>query len=340
MATRRAVISGGAGFLGSHLCEQLLDRGYEVVCIDNFSTGAAENIAHLEDHPGFCLIPADVTDPVYIDGPVSHVLHFASPASPPFYLKMPLETLRVGSVGTENMLELAKAKGARFLMASTSETYGDPEVHPQREDYWGNVNPVGPRSVYDEAKRYAEAITMAYRRYFDVDTAIVRIFNTYGPRMRFDDGRAIPTFIAQALTGQPLTVAGDGSQTRSICYVDDLVDGLLRLLFSDLAGPCNIGNPSELSMLELAELVCELSGSPAEIRFVPRPIDDPCIRRPDITQAETALGWSPAVDMREGLLRTIAWFRRQLAPIATPVTLPPVSTPESFAELLPQHEPV
>ena len=336
MGVPRAVVSGGAGFLGSHLCEQLLARGFDVVCLDNFSTGSADNVAHLEDHPRFCLIPADVTSPVYLDGPVSHVLHFASPASPPHYLKMPLETLRVGSVGTENMLELAKEKGARFLMASTSETYGDPAVHPQREDYWGNVNPVGPRSVYDEAKRYAEAITMAYRRYFGVDTAIVRIFNTYGPRMRLDDGRAIPTFIAQALTGQPLTVAGDGSQTRSICYVDDLVEGLLRLLFSDLAGPCNIGNPTELSMLELAELVCELTDRPAAVRFVPRPEDDPCIRRPDITQAQRELGWAPTVDVRDGLLRTIAWFRDRLAPIAAMEE----STAEELAALLRQHEPV
>ena len=309
---RTAVVAGGAGFLGSHLCEALLADGLQVLALDDFSTGRAANVAHLVGEPRFHLLETDVTQPLDVPGPVDLVLNFASPASPPDYLRLPLETLRVGSVGTVNLLELARRHGARFLMASTSESYGDPLVHPQREDYWGNVNPVGPRSVYDEAKRFSEATTTAYRRTCGVDAGIARIFNTYGPRMRVDDGRAVPTFIDQALRGEPITVAGDGSQTRSVCYVDDLVDGLLRLLHSALAGPCNIGNPVELTVLELAELVRDLTGSTSAITYVPRPEDDPCVRRPDITQARTALGWEPAVEPREGLLRTIAWFRAQL----------------------------
>ncbi len=307
-----ALVSGGAGFLGSYLCEALLKAGTAVVAIDDFSTGRAVNVAHLLAHPHFRLVEADVCQPLHLPGRVDLVLHFASPASPPDYLRLPLETLRVGSVGTVNLLELARRHGARFLLASTSESYGDPQVHPQREDYWGNVNPVGPRSVYDEAKRFAEATTMAYRRTHAVDTGIARIFNTYGPRMRADDGRAIPTFIDQALRGDPLTVAGDGSQTRSVCYVDDLVEGLLRLLRSDLPGPCNVGNPVEHRVLELAELVRELSGSASQVAYVPRPEDDPCVRRPDITLAREALGWEPQVPVRDGLLRTIAWFREKL----------------------------
>jgi len=305
----RAVVTGGAGFLGSHLCEQLLDDGHEVLALDNFLTGTADNLEHLLGRPGFTLRRVDLTDFVHVTGPVDHVLHFASPASPIDYLQLPIETLKVGSIGTLHALGLAKEKGARFLLASTSETYGDPQVHPQPESYWGHVNPVGPRGVYDEAKRYAEALTMAYRRTHGMDTAIVRIFNTYGPRMRPNDGRAIPTFVRQALSGEPITVAGDGSQTRSVCYVSDLVDGILRLLRSDLAGPVNIGNPYELSILELAERIRELAKSESEIVFVPRPEDDPCVRQPDITVARRELGWEPVVPLAEGLERTIESFR-------------------------------
>ncbi len=307
---RRTVVTGGAGFLGSHLCEQLLERGHSVVALDNLLTGSAGNVEHLQGHDRFRLVKADVTDFVHVPGPVDDVLHFASPASPVDYLELPIETMKVGSLGTLHALGLAKEKGARFLLASTSETYGDPQVHPQPETYWGHVNPVGPRGVYDEAKRFAEALTMAYRRTHAVDTAIVRIFNTYGPRMRPDDGRAIPTFIRQALSGEPLTVAGDGSQTRSVCYVDDLVTGLLALLDSDLAGPVNLGNPQEMTVLALAERIIALSGSSSEVRFVERPVDDPCVRQPDIRLATRALGWQPSVDLDEGLERTIAWFRR------------------------------
>ncbi len=305
----RTVVTGGAGFLGSHLCERLLADGHEVLALDNFLTGAPSNVAHLLENDAFRLVKADVTDYVHVTGPVDQVMHFASPASPIDYLQLPIETMKVGSTGTLHALGLAKEKGARFLLASTSETYGDPQVHPQPETYWGHVNPVGPRGVYDEAKRYAEALTMAYRRAHGVDTAIVRIFNTHGPRMRPNDGRAIPAFTSQALTGKPITVAGDGSQTRSIIYVDDLVEGILRLLRSDLAGPVNIGNPHETSVLHLAETIKRLTGSASEITFIERPVDDPSIRQPDITLAKRELGWEPTVLFEDGLSRTIAYFR-------------------------------
>ena len=305
----RTVVTGGAGFLGSHLCERLLADGHEVLALDNFLTGTPNNVAHLLENDAFRLVKADITDYVHVTGKVDQVMHFASPASPIDYLQLPIETMKVGSTGTLHALGLAKEKGARFLLASTSETYGDPQVHPQPETYWGHVNPVGPRGVYDEAKRYAEALTMAYRRAHGVDTAIVRIFNTHGPRMRPNDGRAIPAFTSQALTGKPITVAGNGSQTRSIIYVDDLVEGILRLLRSDLAGPVNIGNPHETSVLHLAETIKRLTGSASEITFIERPVDDPSIRQPDITLAKRELGWEPTVLFEDGLSRTIAYFR-------------------------------
>jgi dTDP-glucose 4,6-dehydratase len=305
----RTVVTGGAGFLGSHLCERLLADGHEVLAMDNFLTGTPANVEHLLEHDAFRLVKADVTDYVHVTGPVDQVMHFASPASPIDYLQLPIETLKVGSTGTLHALGLAKEKRARFVLASTSEAYGDPQVHPQPETYWGHVNPVGPRGVYDEAKRYAEALTMAYRRTHGVDTAIVRIFNTHGPRMRPNDGRAIPAFTSQALTGKPITVAGDGSQTRSIIYVDDLVEGILRLLRSDLPGPVNIGNPHETSVLHLAETIKRITGSESEITFVERPVDDPSIRQPDITLAKRELGWEPTVGFEDGLTRTIGWFR-------------------------------
>ena len=305
----RTVVTGGAGFLGSHLCERLLADGHEVIALDNFVTGAPNNVEHLLEHDRFRLVKTDVTEYVHVPGPVDEVLHFASPASPIDYLLLPIETMKVGSIGTLHALGLAKEKGARFLLASTSEAYGDPQVHPQPETYWGHVNPVGPRGVYDEAKRFAEALTMAYRRTHDVDTAIVRIFNTHGPRMRPNDGRAIPAFASQALTGRPLTVAGDGSQTRSIIYVDDLITGILALLRSDLSGPVNIGNPHETSVLHLAETIRALTGSSSDIVFVERPVDDPTVRQPDITLARTQLGWEPTVGFEEGLSRTLGWFR-------------------------------
>jgi dTDP-glucose 4,6-dehydratase len=305
----RAVVTGGAGFLGSHLCERLLLDGYEVVCLDTFVTGSPGNVAHLAETGPFRLIRTDVTEHVYVAGDVDLVLHFASPASPVDYLRLPIHTLKVGAIGTLHTLGLAREKGARFVLASTSEAYGDPQVHPQPETYWGHVNPVGPRGVYDEAKRFAEAMTVAYRSSHGVDTAIVRIFNTFGPRMRPDDGRAIPTFIRQALAGEPLTVAGDGSQTRSVCYVDDLVEGIARLARSGLPGPVNLGNPEELSVLALAERIREVVGSAAPIAFVPRPQDDPTVRQPDITLARTALGWEPAVPLNEGLKLTVSWIR-------------------------------
>jgi dTDP-glucose 4,6-dehydratase len=305
---RRAVVTGGAGFLGSHLCEHLLDRGVEVICLDNFLTGSPGNVLHLMERPGFRLVRCDITDYVHVPGAVDLVLHFASPASPLDYLRMPIETLKVGSLGTLHTLGLAQEKRARYVLASTSEVYGDPLQHPQSEEYWGNVNPVGPRGVYDEAKRFSEALTTAYRTSKGADTGIVRIFNTYGPRMRPDDGRAIPTFICQALAGRPLTVAGDGSQTRSICYVDDLVTGILALMRSDFPGPVNIGNPDEMSVLELAERIIALTGSSSTVEFVDRPVDDPGVRRPDTTLARQVLGWEPQVPWQDGLARTAEWF--------------------------------
>lgn len=306
---RRAVVTGGTGFLGSHLCTELRRREVEVVCLDNFLTGSAANIGHLVGDPGFRLVQCDVTDYVHVPGDVDLVLHFASPASPIDYLKLPIHTLKVGSIGTHHALGLAKDKGARFVLASTSEVYGDPQVHPQAESYWGHVNPVGPRGVYDEAKRFAEALTVAYRAEHGVDTAIVRIFNTFGPRMRPFDGRAIPTFIRQALAGEPLTVAGDGAQTRSVCYVSDLVRGILALADSGHSGPMNIGNPHELSVLQIAHDVIAATGTSSGVEFVERPVDDPMVRRPDTTLATEVLGWAPEVPWPEGLERTVEWFR-------------------------------
>lgn len=298
------VVTGGAGFLGSHLCERLLGAGHKVWCLDNLDTGSLTNIAHLRDD-NFTFVQHDVTEYIDIPGDVDYVLHFASPASPIDYLRLPLQTLKVGSYGTHNALGLAKAKRARFLTASTSEVYGDPLIHPQPETYWGNVNPIGPRGVYDEAKRYAEAMTMAYHRQQGLDTAIVRIFNTYGPRMRAFDGRAIPTFVRQALEDKPITVFGTGAQTRSFCYVDDLVTGILALLFSTEHEPVNIGNPGEFTLLELAEMVVELTGSKSEIVFEALPVNDPQQRRPDITRAQELLGWEPTIELREGLQRLL-----------------------------------
>jgi dTDP-glucose 4,6-dehydratase len=307
----RVVVTGGAGFLGSHICERLLAEGCEVVALDNFSTGHPGNVDHLLADERFQLVKYDIVNHIHVAGPVDVVLHMASPASPIDYLRMPIETLKVGAIGTLHALGLARGKGARLLLASTSETYGDPQVHPQPESYWGHVNPVGPRGVYDEAKRYAEALTTAYRTFHGVDTTIVRIFNTFGPRMRPNDGRAIPTFIRQALDGEPLTVAGDGSQTRSVCYVSDLVDGILRLVRSGHPGPVNIGNPVEMSVLDLARLVLDVTGSDSPITFVPRPVDDPHVRQPDITLAREVLGWEPRVPVLEGLGNTVAWFRER-----------------------------
>jgi len=304
----RAVITGGAGFIGSHLCDYLLEQGLEVVAIDNLSTGSVDNIAHIRS-PRFAFIHYDVTNYLYIDGPVDFVLHFASPASPIDYLRLPIQTLKVGALGTHKALGLARAKRARFLLASTSEVYGDPLTHPQPESYWGNVNPVGLRGVYDEAKRYAEALSMAYHRNHGVDVKIVRIFNTFGPRMRKEDGRAVPNFIMQALRGEPLTVYGDGAQTRSFGYITDLVRGLYLLLRSGLNEPVNLGNPQELSVLEMARLIKQITGSPSEIVFRPLPEDDPKVRQPDISLARRALEWEPRVDVREALRLTVEWFQ-------------------------------
>jgi dTDP-glucose 4,6-dehydratase len=306
----RTVITGGAGFIGSHLCERFLAEGHQVVCVDNFLTGHRRNIERLLGQPDFTLVEHNISNPLTIDGPVDRILHFASPASPADYLEHPIPTLKVGALGTHNALGLAKAKSARFLLASTSEVYGDPEVHPQREDYWGNVNPIGPRGCYDEAKRFAEAITMAYYRYHGVDTRIVRIFNTYGPRMRLNDGRVLPAFMGQVLRGEPLSVFGEGQQTRSFCYVTDLVEGIYRLLQADFHEPVNLGNPSELTVLELAkEILAMVPESRSTIDYKPLPQDDPKRRKPDITRARTLLGWEPKIDRADGLARTLAYFR-------------------------------
>lgn len=308
----RAVVTGGSGFVGSHLCEALLDRGIAVVCLDNLLTGTSRNIAHLTGRRDFRFLRRDLTEPVHVPGEVGYVFHLASAASPDDYLRLPIQTLEVGSQGTRHALDLAEAKGARFVLASTSEVYGDPLVHPQPETYWGNVNPVGPRSVYDEAKRFGEALTSAFRHSRGLDTTIVRIFNSYGPRMRPDDGRAVPTFLRQALTGEDLTVTGDGSQTRSICHVDDTVRGVVALALADHPGPVNIGSPYEVSMAGLARLIIELTGSPSRVRFIDLPEDDPRVRRPDTALAEKVLGWRPRISIEEGLRDTMEWFAREL----------------------------
>jgi dTDP-glucose 4,6-dehydratase len=306
--SERALVTGGAGFLGSHLCDRLLAEGIEVVCMDNLITGSMANVEHLIGEERFRFVRQDVTDYIHVPGRLDYILHFASPASPIDYLNLPIQTLKVGSLGTHKALGLAKSKNSRFLLASTSEVYGDPQIHPQPESYWGNVNPVGPRGVYDEAKRFAEAITMAYRRHHGIETRIVRIFNTYGPRMRAGDGRVVPTFINQALAGAPLSAFGDGSQTRSFCYVNDLIDGIWRLLISDYADPVNIGNPAEMTVLEFANEVLRLTGSKSEIVFKPLPVDDPKVRQPDITLAREVLGWEPRVPLEDGLRDTISYF--------------------------------
>jgi len=311
---KRTLITGGAGFIGSHLCERFLAEGDEVICMDNFLTGSADNIAHLFQNRRFQFIEQDVTTHIYVKGPLDAILHFASPASPVDYLEFPIPTLKVGSLGTHKALGLAKEKNARFLLASTSEVYGDPLVHPQPEEYWGNVNPIGPRGVYDEAKRFAEAITMAYHRAHGVATRIVRIFNTHGPRMRLEDGRVVPNFTAQALRGEPITVFGDGSQTRSFCYVSDLVEGIVRLLRSDFSDPVNCGNPHETSILEFAKTIIRLTNSKSEIVYRPLPEDDPKVRKPDITRARKLLGWEPQVGLEDGLRRTLDYFRGKVLP--------------------------
>ena len=312
----RVLITGGAGFIGSHLCERFLGEGDDVICIDNFRTSTPDNIAHLFANKHFMFIEQDVTTYIYVKGPVDFNLHIASPASPVDYMEFPIPTLKVGSLGTHKVLGLAKEKSARLLIASTSEVYGDPLVHPQNEEYWGNVNPLGPRGVYDEAKRFAEALTMAYHRAHGIETRIVRIFNTHGPRMRLNDGRVVPNFISQALRGEPLTVYGDGSQTRSFCYVSDLVEGIVRLLRSDYNLPVNVGNPREVSILQFAEVIKKLIGSKSEIVFHPLPVDDPKVRQPDITRARKLLGWEPRVGLEEGLSNTIEYFRTKIAPAA------------------------
>jgi dTDP-glucose 4,6-dehydratase len=308
----RILITGGAGFIGSHLCDRLLAEGYDVIAMDNLITGSTDNISHLAGNRHFKFIHHDVTEYIYVPGQVDAVMHLASPASPIDFARIPIQILKVGSLGTHNALGLALAKEARFLLASTSEVYGDPLIHPQPESYWGNVNPIGVRGVYDEAKRFAEAITMAYHRIHGVDTRIVRIFNTYGPRMRLNDGRVVPNFVGQALRGEPLTVYGDGSQTRSFCYVSDLVDGTVRLLLSDETIPINVGNPAEMTILEFAQLINRLTGNPGGIVFKPLPADDPHVRRPDITRARTILGWEPKVSLEDGLIQTIAYFRSRV----------------------------
>jgi dTDP-glucose 4,6-dehydratase len=312
LAGAHVVVTGGAGFLGSHLCTRLMDEGARVTAIDNLVTGRVENVEHLIGQDGFRLVRYDVTDYLHVPGQVDAILHFASPASPIDYLELPIQTLKVGALGTHKALGMAHATGARFLLASTSEVYGDPQVHPQPETYWGHVNPIGPRGVYDEAKRFAEAMTYAYHRYHGVDVRVVRIFNTYGPRLRRGDGRAVPTFIEQALLGEPITLHGDGSQTRSLCYVDDLIEGIVRLLLSGYVDPVNIGNPQEVSVRELAELIRDVAGSDSEVKTTPRPVDDPEVRQPDLTVARRELGWEPTVPLRDGLERTVDWFRSRL----------------------------
>lgn len=307
-----AVVTGGAGFLGSHLCDRLISEEISVICIDNFLTGRVENIEHLFGNPNFQFIKLDVTNFIHIPGNVDYILHFASPASPIDYLKFPIQTLKVGSLGTHKALGLAKEKKARFLIASTSEVYGDPLIHPQQEDYWGNVNPVGPRGVYDEAKRFAEAMTMAYHRYHGIETRIVRIFNTYGPRMRLDDGRALPAFISQALKGEDVTVFGDGKQTRSFCFVSDLIDGIYRLLLSNESMPVNIGNPNEITIEDFAKEVIKLTGSKSKLVYQELPVDDPKVRQPDITRAKEILNWEPKVDRAEGLKITLDYFKKEV----------------------------
>src|SRR5262252_2293962 len=308
----RAVVTGGAGFLGSHLCDRLIAEGWEVLALDNLVTGVDSNVAHLVKHPKFRILRADVSNYIDVPGPLDYVLHFASPASPVDYLKMPIPTLKVGALGTHNALGLAKAKNAKFFLASTSECYGDPEVSPQNEEYWGHVNPIGPRGVYDEAKRFAEAMTMAYHRYHNVNTKIVRIFNTYGPRMRVNDGRAVPAFMSQALRNQDVTVFGDGSQTRSFTYISDLVDGIVRLMLSDTNDPVNIGNPVEMTIKQIAETIIRMTGAKSRIIYKPLPTDDPKQRRPDISRAREILGWEPKVQLEEGLVKTIEYFRTKV----------------------------
>jgi dTDP-glucose 4,6-dehydratase len=310
----RILITGGAGFIGSHLCDRFLTEGHEVVCLDNLLTGSTDNIAHLAGNQRFSFIHHDVTNYIFVEGRIDAILHFASPASPVDYQNFPIQTLKVGSLGTHKALGLAKEKKARFLLASTSEVYGDPLTHPQREDYWGNVNPIGPRGVYDEAKRFAEAMTMAYHRYHGVDTRIARIFNTYGPRMRLNDGRVVPNFICQALRGKDLTIYGDGSQTRSFCYIDDLVEGIVRLLFSSETEPVNLGNPGEFTILEFARVILEVTGGKSRTVHKPLPVDDPQVRKPDISRGRAILGWSPKVELREGIQKTIPYFQKKLGP--------------------------
>jgi dTDP-glucose 4,6-dehydratase len=308
----RVLITGGAGFIGSHLCDRFMAEGHEVVCLDNLLTGSTDNIAHLAGNRRFSFIHHDVTNYIFVEGKIDVILHFASPASPVDYQNFPIQTLKVGSLGTHKALGLAKEKKATFLLASTSEVYGDPLTHPQREDYWGNVNPIGPRGVYDEAKRFAEAMTMAYHRYHGVDTRIARIFNTYGPRMRLNDGRVVPNFICQALRGEELSIYGDGSQTRSFCYIDDLVEGIVRLLFSPETEPVNLGNPGEFTILEFARIILEVTGAKCRMVHKPLPVDDPQVRKPDISRALAVLGWSPKVELKEGVQKTIPYFQKKL----------------------------
>ena len=308
----RVLITGGAGFIGSHLCDRFLAEGHEVVCLDNLLTGSTENIAHLAGNRKFSFIHHDVTNYIFVEGKIDTILHFASPASPADYQNFPIQTLKVGSLGTHKTLGLAKEKRAKFLLASTSEVYGDPLIHPQREEYWGNVNPIGPRGVYDEAKRFAEAMTMAYHRYHGVDTRIARIFNTYGPRMRLNDGRVVPNFICQALRGEELSIYGDGAQTRSFCYIDDLVEGIFRLLLSPETEPVNLGNPGEFTILEFARVILEVTGAKSRMVHKPLPVDDPQVRKPDVSRALAVLGWSPKVELREGVQKTVPYFQKKL----------------------------